>query len=109
MKRCLAMWTYGWLKKKWMKYYHLKKEFYSHLNMWDITDGDCMHWKRVWKNFKIKKLAEYKDMYVQSNTFLLADVFLIFQKMFLEIYELNSACFLTAPGIAWQAALEKTK
>ena len=29
--------------------------------------------------------------------------------MFLEINEIDSACFLTAPGIAWPAALEKAK
>ena len=27
----------------------------------------------------------------------------------LEIYEINPACFLTAPGLAWQDALKKTK
>ena len=27
----------------------------------------------------------------------------------LEIYEINPVCFLTAPGLAWQDALKKTK
>ena len=29
--------------------------------------------------------------------------------MCIEIYELDSACFLTLPGLAWQAALKKIK
>ena len=29
--------------------------------------------------------------------------------MYLEIYELDPARFLTAPGLAWQAALRFTK
>ena len=29
--------------------------------------------------------------------------------MCLEIYELDPACFFTAPKLAWQAALKKTK
>ena len=29
--------------------------------------------------------------------------------MCLEIYELDPAKFLSAPGLAWQAALKKTK
>ena len=29
--------------------------------------------------------------------------------MCLEIYEVDPACVLTAPGLAWQAALKKTK
>ena len=51
-----------------------KEDFYSHLNMEDITDADYGHTKRVCKDFEIKKLGEYHDLYVQSNT-LLADVF----------------------------------
>ena len=46
-------------------------------------------------------------MYVQSDT--LCDVFENFRNMCLEIYELNSAKFLSAPGLAWQAALKKIK
>ena len=31
-----------------------KEEFYSHLNMEDITDADCTHAKIVCKDFEIK-------------------------------------------------------
>ena len=34
-----------------------KEEFYSNLNMEDITDADYMHAKRVFKDFEIKKLG----------------------------------------------------
>ena len=43
-------------------------DFYSHLNMEDITDADYAHTKRICKDFEIKDLAEYHDLYVQSNT-----------------------------------------
>ena len=33
-----------------------KEEFYSNLNMEEITDVDYKHGKRVCKNFKIKNL-----------------------------------------------------
>ena len=33
-----------------------KEEFYSNLNMEEITDADYKHGKRVCKNFKIKNL-----------------------------------------------------
>ena len=77
--------------------------------MEDITDADYAHRKRVCKDFEIKNLGEYHDLYVQSNTFLLADVFKNFRNMCLEIYELDPAKFILAPGLAWQVALEKTK
>ena len=67
--------------------------------MEDITDGDYMHEKRVCKDFEIKKLDEYHDLYLKSDTLLLAGVFKNFRKMYLEIYQLDSAKFLSAPGL----------
>ena len=43
---------------------------YSNLNMEDITDAEYKHAKRVWKDFKIKNLGEYHDLYVQYDTFI---------------------------------------
>ena len=43
------------------------KHFYSHLNMEDITDTDYALAKRVCKDFEIKNLGEYHDLYVQSD------------------------------------------
>ena len=48
-------------------------------------------------------------MYVESDALLLADVFENFRNMCLKIYELNPVCLLTAPGLGWQAALNKKK
>ena len=46
-----------------------KEDFYSHLNMEDVTDADYTHTKRVCKDLKIKNLGEIYDLYVQSNIF----------------------------------------
>ena len=86
-----------------------KEDFYSHLNMEDITDANYVHAKEVCKDFEIKNLGEYHDLYVQSDPSVLADVLENFRNMCLEIYELDPAKFLSAPGLAWQAALKKTK
>ena len=48
-------------------------------------------------------------MYVQSDALLLADVFENFRNKCIEIYELNLAHFLSAPGLAWQACFKKTR
>ena len=77
--------------------------------MKDITDADYVHSKRVCKVFEIKTLREYQDLYVQSDTLLLADIFENFRNMCLEIYELDPSKFLSAPGLACQAILKKTK
>ena len=47
-------------------------------------------------------------MYLKSDVLLLADVFEKFKKMCLQIYELDPAKFISASGLAWQAALKKT-
>ena len=52
-----------------------KDNFYSHLNMENITDADYALGKRVCKQFEIKNLGEYHALYVKSNTLLLADVY----------------------------------
>ena len=48
-------------------------------------------------------------MHVQSDTLLLADIFENFRNKCIEIYELDPAHFLSAPGLAWQACLKKTE
>ena len=49
-----------------------KKAFYSELNLEGVTDKDGEHARKVWKVFEIKNLGEYHDLYVQSDTLLLA-------------------------------------
>ena len=77
-----------------------KLYFYNHLNMEDIIDADYAHIKRACKDFEIKNLTEYHDLFVQRDTLLLADVFENFTKMCLKTYELDPTRFLTAPGLA---------
>ena len=57
--------------------------------------------EKICKDFKTKNLVEYHDLYVQSDTLLLLN----FRNMCLEIYD--KFIYLLAPGLAWQAALNK--
>ena len=83
-----------------------KEELYSNLNMEDITGADYIHWKRVSKDSKIKNLGEYQNLYLKSDTLLLADVFENFRKMCVKIYHLDPVKCISAAGLAWQAALK---
>ena len=57
-----------------MKQHYLKEEeFYGNLNMEEITD--YIHGKRVCKDLEIKNLREYHNLYLESDTLLLTDVF----------------------------------
>ena len=86
-----------------------KEDFYSHVNMEDITNADYAQAKRVCKDFEMKNWGEYRDLYFQSNKLLLADLFENFLNICLKIYEFDPAKSLSAPRLIWQEALKITK
>ena len=85
-----------------------KEDFYSSLNMKDIDDIDYRHGNNVFKGFKLENVRDYHDLYVQSDTLLLADVFENFRNMCIKVHELDPAHFVSLPGLAWQVRLKKT-
>ena len=84
-----------------------KKAFYSALYLKDITDEVYTNAQKVFEEFNFKNLSDYHDLYVQSDTLLLANIYENFRNKSIEIYELDPARFLSAPGLAWQACLKK--
>ena len=76
--------------------------------MENIDDIGYRHGNNVFKIFQLNNLGEYHDLYIQSDTFLLADVFENFRNKCLEAYELDPAHLLSLLGLAWQACLKKT-
>ena len=71
----------------------------------DITDEDYTHAQKVFKDFNLKKIGDYHDLYIQSDTLLLADVF----ENFRNKCNFRTAHFFSAPGLAWQACLKKDR
>ena len=68
-----------------------------------------MHAQKVWEVFEIRNLVEYHNLYVQTDTLLLPDVFEKFRNICLEIYGLDPVYFVSTPGLAWQACLKRQK
>ena len=85
-----------------------KEYFYSELNKEHIIGEDYVHAQKLWNTFKMKNLGEYHDLYVQSDTLLLADVFENFRDKCIDKYEFDPAHFLSASGLTWKAYLKKT-
>ena len=71
--------------------------------MEDIANTDYAHAKRVCKDVEIKNLGDYHDLYVQSDTLLLNDIFENFRNMRFETYELDLEKFL----ICWISSFKK--
>ena len=97
-----------WDKFKEMKL-RPREAFYSKLNMSGVGDENYEHANRVWKEFGLKDLGEYHDLYLKMDVILLANVFEAFRKVCLRNYGLGPAHFYTAPGLAWKACLKKTR
>ena len=84
-----------------------KESFYSELNNEHITDEDYEHAQKVCDTCKIKNLGEYHDLYVQSDTTLLADVFETFRDKCIEIDELDPAHFFKCTRIIMESMFKK--
>ena len=76
-----------------------KKYFYSELILKDISDEDYFHAQKVFKKYCID-MGDYHDFHVQTDTFLLADVFERFRDKCIEIYRLDPSYFYSAPALA---------
>ena len=73
-----------------------------------ISEDDYQHAQRVWKEFGIRNLGDYHDLYLRTDVVLLANVFEAFRDTCLRHYSLDPAHFYTAPGLAWKACLKCT-
>ena len=69
-------------------------------NTYRFYNKDYTHAQKVFEELKIKNLDDYHDFNVQSDTLLVADVIENFRNKCIEIYEVDSAHFLSAPGLA---------
>ena len=83
-----------------------KELFYSNITMEDISDTDYKHASNVFEKFNLNNLGDYNDLYVRSDTLLLADVFENFRNACLNNYELDPTHFVSLPGLACQACLK---
>ena len=84
-----------------------KNDFYSKLTLEDITDNDHNHAQKVFKEY-CTDMGDYHDLYVQTDTLLLADGFKKIRDKCIEIYGLDPSYFCSAPGLAWKQCLKKT-
>ena len=71
---------------------HLKKIFSSELILEDISDADYAHVQKVFNEY-CTDIVDYYDLYVQTDTLLLADVFEKIRNKCIEIYGLDPFYF----------------
>ena len=61
--------------------------------------------RMFFKKFNNNNLSYYHDLYVQSDTLLLPDIFTNFRKVYFDMYELDPAqlkkCPPPSPAVLW--------
>ena len=87
----------------------IKKDFFSILYNQHITHEQYNHAQTVWNTFDIKTMGDYHDLYLKSDTLLLADIFENFRKTCLQYYKLDPCHYFSSPGLSWDAMLKMTK
>ena len=87
----------------------IKKDFFSILYNEHITHEQYNHAQTVWNTFKLKTMGDYHDLYLKSDTLLLADIFENFRKTCLQYYKLDPCHYFSSPGLSWDAMLKMTK
>ena len=75
--------------------------------MEDLSDKVYNQAQKVFEEY-CTDMGDYYDLYIQTDTLLLADVFQKFRDTCIEIHGLDPSYFYSAPGLAWQACLKKT-
>ena len=76
-----------------------KEYFCSELTLEDIIDKDYPHTQKVLNEY-CTDMGDYHDLYAQTDTYLLADIFENFRDKCIEIYGLDPSYFHSAPGLA---------
>ena len=73
-----------------------------------VSDGDYEHACRDWREFGIRNMGEYHNLYLRTDVVLITTVFESFRRVCLENYGHDPSHFCTVPGSAWKACLKKT-
>ncbi|XP_052127781.1 uncharacterized protein LOC127750348 [Frankliniella occidentalis] len=83
--------------------------FRNDLTGMDVTPEDYQHAQNVYRHFKMSTLQDYHNLYLLTDTVLLADCMENFRKMSMAHYKLDPVHYYTTPGMAFSASLLFTK
>jgi len=83
-----------------------RSKFFNTLTKKHISVEDHQYAKFIFRKFKLNTLGEYHDLYLLTDTILLACVFEEFRLMCLKNFGLDPVHYFSLPGLAWDAALK---
>lgn len=86
------------------KTFPTRKDFYNSIRGVKVSKDDYQYAKRVYKKY-CKNLGDYHDLYLVSDTLLLASCFESFRNIALKNYRLDPVHYFSLAGYAWDSAL----
>ena len=89
--------------EKFLKTHATSRSVFNDLTQEPTTEEEYQHAQRKWET-----MGDYHDVYLLTDTLLLADVFENFCEICLATHDLDPAHYYSAPGLAWDAALKST-
>ena len=84
-------------------------DFYSTLTQETISDKNYQHAQNVYAKLNCQSFKDYHFTYLKTDVLLLADVFENFRQTCYSYYGLDPANYISAPSLAWDAMLMKTR
>ncbi len=85
-----------------------RKHFTSDITGETCTEQDYQHAEVVWKHFGCSTMEEYTNLYIKTDTYLLADIMLDFRNRIWQAFELDICQYLSLPHLAMDAMLKQT-
>lgn len=85
------------------------EKFYSSLSNSTISQEDYDESRMKYQKFGFQNLGEYMELYCLLDTLLLAEVFQLFRKKSLEVFEIDPCEYLSLPGFSYDCFLKQTK
>lgn len=85
------------------------EKFYNQLTDSNITEQEYQFAQNVWKEFNVKNMQQYTNIYLKADVLILADIFENFRSQCLQIYGLDPAHYVTTPSYSWDAMLKQTR
>lgn len=97
--------------KKLEKYDHLppKELFFNKLTDSHISDSDYEHAQNVFREFECENMLDYTMLYMETDTYLLADVFVHFRETMFTKFGLDPSHYISLPSYGFQSMLKMTK
>ena len=83
-------------------------KFFSKLYSKTISEEEYGRAQDVWNHFGIQTMRDYHDLYLKTDTLLLADVFENFRQVAISNYGLDPCHYFTSPGLSMSACLRCT-